>query len=72
MKIKMTSSVISSNGLAYNHSCEFTVGKNIEKEFAMKLVEANFAIITEEDKVEEKVEKVKVKKPKKKVVANEV
>lgn len=63
MKIKMTSCVVSQNGLAYNHSCEFTVGENIEKEFAMNLVKANLAVAIE-DEVEVKVEELKVKKPK--------
>lgn len=54
MKIKMNTCVVAKNTLlTYNAGREFTVGENISKEQAENFVNAKFAIVIEEDKVEE-------------------
>ena len=58
MKIKMVTCVVSNDLLTYNAGSEFTVGKDITLKMANDFVNANFAIVTEQD-VEEKPTKPK-------------
>ena len=58
MKIKMITCVVSTDLLTYNTGSEFTVGKDITLQMANDFVNANFAIVTEQD-IEEKPVKPK-------------
>lgn len=58
MKIKMITCVVSTDLLTYNVGSEFTVGKDITLKMANDFVNANFAIVTEQD-IEEKPVKPK-------------
>lgn len=58
MKIKMITCVVSTDLLTYDTGREFTVGKDITLKMANDFVNANFAIVTEQD-IEEKPVKLK-------------
>ena len=72
MKIKMTTTAVDNKLLCYNFGKVFTVGENIEKEFAKSLVASNLAIVIEEEKEVPKEVKKKTRAKNKDVKVDEV
>lgn len=62
MKIKMVTCAVSNDLLIYNAGSEFTVGKDITSKMANDFVNANFAIVTEQDMEEKPIKPKRGKK----------